>query len=40
MQTSCGWGVPRYAFEGERPTLLKYIDGVVEKGEKLLAEDN
>ena len=33
VQTSCGWGVPRYAFEGERPTLLKYIDGVVERGE-------
>lgn len=24
VQTSCGWGVPRMAFEAERQTLVKY----------------
>jgi len=26
VQTSCGYGVPRYALRGERPTLTKWAD--------------
>jgi hypothetical protein len=26
VQTSCGYGVPLYAFEGERPTLTKWAE--------------
>ncbi|MEO2168797.1 MAG: pyridoxamine 5'-phosphate oxidase family protein [bacterium] len=33
VQTSCGWGVPRYDFAGDRPTLVKYFDKAAEKGE-------
>jgi len=33
VQTSCGYGVPRYEFKGDRPTLLKYFDKYEKAGE-------
>lgn len=33
VQTSCGYGVPRYEYQGDRPTLLDYCDRLVAKGE-------
>ncbi len=33
VQTSCGYGVPRYDFKGDRPTLVKYFDKYEKKGE-------
>ena len=32
VQTSCGYGVPRYAFQGDRPTLVKYYDKAEREG--------
>ena len=32
VQTSCGYGVPRYDFKGDRPTLVKYFDKYEENG--------
>jgi predicted pyridoxine 5'-phosphate oxidase superfamily flavin-nucleotide-binding protein len=33
VQTSCGYGVPRYEYAGERPTLIKYYERKVASGE-------
>ncbi len=33
VQTSCGYAVPRYAYEGERDTLRRYCDRAVAGGE-------
>jgi len=33
VQTSCGYGVPRYEFVGERDTLRRYYERSVERGE-------
>ena len=32
VQTSCGYGVPRYDFRGDRPTLVKYFDKAEKDG--------
>lgn len=32
VQTSCGYAVPRYAYEGERDTLRRYCDRASEEG--------
>lgn len=32
VQTSCGYAVPRYAYEGERDTLRRYCDRATEDG--------
>ncbi|MEW6268310.1 MAG: pyridoxamine 5'-phosphate oxidase family protein [Thermodesulfobacteriota bacterium] len=33
VQTSCGYGVPRFDFAGERDTLRRYYERAEEKGE-------
>lgn len=32
VQTSCGWGVPRYEFQGERDTLRRYWEKTNDDG--------
>nr|MDJ0840848.1 pyridoxamine 5'-phosphate oxidase family protein [Acidobacteriota bacterium] len=41
VQTSCGFGVPYYSFEGERPTLVDYSEKMgEEKMQAYRAEKN